>query len=253
MKMKKTNIPKIIHYCWFGGKELPELAVKCIESWKKNLPDYEIKRWDESNCDLTSNTYVKEAYENKKWAFVADYVRLHVLKEYGGIYLDTDVEVLKNFDELLHLVAFTGFESESEITTGILASKKNGKWVTELLKDYDNRHFVLEDGSFDYTTNVVTITNITKKMFKLEENNSYQDFKEVTFYPKDYFCPKDHLTNKINLTENTYCIHHFAATWLKPSAKVKLKIFRLINKVFGEKVSRIVHKVYRILNKTPNE
>lgn len=251
--MKKTNIPKIIHYCWFGGKELPELAVKCIESWKKYLPDYEIKRWDETNFDLNSNTYVKEAYENKKWAFITDYVRLYVLKKYGGIYMDTDVEVIKNLDEFLNLKAFSGFENDTQIPTGIIASEKNGRWVTEQLKYYDNRHFVLEDGSFDYTTNVVTITNITKEMFPLKEKNSFQDFGDVTFYPKDYFCPKDHLTNKINLTKNTYCIHHFAASWLKPSAKIKLRIYRFINKIFGDKVSDFIHKIYRKINKTPNE
>lgn len=249
----KKNIPKIIHYCWFGGKELPELAKKCIDSWEKYLPDYKIMRWDEKNFNLKDNDYVREAYENKKWAFITDYVRLYVLKKYGGIYMDTDVEVLKNLDELLELKAFSGFENEFQIPTGIIASEKNGKWVNKLLQYYDNRHFILEDGSFDYTTNVVTITNITKEMYPFIEKNSYQDFKDVVFFPKDYFCPKDQLTGKIKTTKNTYCIHHFSGSWLKPSAKIKLRIYKVINRVLGEKISKLIYKIYKKINKNPNE
>ena len=148
-------IPKIIHYIWVGGKPLTPLAEKCIQSWKKNCPDYEIKRWDESTFDINQNQYCKEAYESKKWAFVSDYIRLKVLFEYGGIYMDTDVEVIKPLDEFLVHPAFSGFENNTQIPTGIMAAEKNNKWIENLLNDYNHRHFIKEDGSFDYTTNVL--------------------------------------------------------------------------------------------------
>ena len=122
-------IPKIIHYCWFGGNPLPPLALKCIESWKKYCPDYEIKIWDESNFDININKYATEAYEAKKWAFVSDVARLWVLYNYGGIYMDTDLEVIKPLDEFLYHKAFSGFEDEVNIPTGIIASEKNNNWI----------------------------------------------------------------------------------------------------------------------------
>lgn len=211
-------IPRIIHYCWFGRGQKPALAVKCIESWKKYLPDYEIKEWNESNFDVNSNRYVCEAYENRKFAFVTDYVRLYALVKEGGIYMDTDVEVLKSYNPFLHHTAFSGFENNNYVPTGMMASERGGVWVTELLNGYNDREFVNKDGSFDITTNTVTIT---KNMVShgLVLNNTYQDFPYlVTMYPSDYFCPKDHGTGVINLTENTVCIHHFAGSWKSETA-----------------------------------
>ena len=135
-------IPKIIHYCWFGGKPLPELACLCIESWKKFLPEYRIIRWDEESFDINSNTYVKEAYENKKYAFVTDYVRLYALYTHGGIYMDTDVEVRRPLDQFLQHQAFSGFESYHDIPTGIMASEKGFQGIKDQLDYYNNRHFV---------------------------------------------------------------------------------------------------------------
>lgn len=206
-------IPKIIHYCWFGGKPLPPEARKCIESWKKYLPDYEIKEWNEQTFDINSNLYVKEAYENKKYAFVTDYVRLFALASVGGIYMDTDVEVLKSYDPFLHHVAFSGFENNNFVSTGMMASEKGGRWITELLEEYKDRRFIKEDGSFDITTNTVTITNYMIK-HGLVLNNTYQDFPDlVTIYPSDFFCPKDYYTEKIRKTKNTHAIHHFSRSW----------------------------------------
>lgn len=207
-------IPKKIHYCWFGGNPLPKDAQKCIASWRKYLPDYEIKEWNESNFDINSNQYVKEAYENRKFAFVTDYIRLFALYHEGGIYMDTDVEVLKSYDAFLNHRAFSGFENNNYVPTGMMASERHGKWVEELLAEYNDRTFVKDDGSFDTTTNTVTITN---NMIRhgLLQNNTYQDFPGlVTMYPADYFCPKDHATGLIHLTENSVCIHHFACSWL---------------------------------------
>lgn len=207
-------IPKIIHYCWFGGNPLPELAVKCIESWKKYCPDYEIKEWNESNFDLNMFPYAKEAYENRKFAFVTDVVRLYALYTEGGIYMDTDVEVLKPLDEYLKHKAFSGFEDEKLVPTGIMASEKGGIWAKENLEYYNDRHFVKEDGSFDMTTNVNTITDYMLSK-GLVQNNTYQDFPNlITMYPKDYFCPKSYKDGKIYLTSNTATIHHFAGSWL---------------------------------------
>ena len=248
-----SKIPKIIHYCWFGGKELPELAKFCIASWEKYLPDYKIMRWDESNFDLNSNDYVREAYENKKWAFITDYVRLYALKNYGGVYMDTDVEVLKDITSFLDLKAFSGFDNEKQIPTGIMASEKDGRWVNELLKDYDNKHFVNPDGSFDMTTNVVLITNTTKRLYPFVEKNSYQDFGDVVFFPKDYFCPKNHEDGKVYLTDNSYTIHHFNGSWLDDKTKKKRKIYQFITRLFGTKFSGFIKRIYRIFYKNPNE
>ena len=188
-------IPKVIHYCWFGGKEMPKLAKKCIKSWKKYCPDYELKLWNEETFDINSNPYVKEAYENKKFAFVTDYVRLFALYNYGGVYMDTDVEVLKSIDEFLENAAFTGFESSNYVPTGIMASEKKLPIIKSLLDYYTDRHFVNTDGSFDITTNTKTITKILSDK-GLILNNSYQKVEEFTLYPSDYFCPIDWRTNK---------------------------------------------------------
>ncbi len=208
-------IPKKIHYCWFGGKPLPEMAEKCIASWEKYCPDYEIVRWDESNFDLDYCPYVREAFEAKKWAFITDVVRLYVLVNYGGIYMDTDVEVVKPLDDLLRFEAFSGFESETQIPTGLMASEKNQPLFCELLHEYDDAHFLNPDGSFDLTTNVTRITNTCLK-YGFVPNNKQQTVKGFTFLPKDYLCPKDASTRQLNMTENTYTIHHFDGSWLSP-------------------------------------
>ena len=182
-------IPKVIHYCWFGRNPLPELTVKCIESWKKFCPDYEIVRWDESNFDIASCDYAREAYEAKKYAFVSDYARLKVLVDHGGVYMDADVEVIKPLDKFLSEQAFSGFDSLITIPTGIMACEKGFALFADMLREYDTRHFILSDGSFDLTTNVITITNHCKPLGFIP-NNTKQTINGFTLYPKDYFCPK---------------------------------------------------------------
>lgn len=230
-------IPKVIHYCWFGGKPLPDEARKCIESWKKFLPDYKIKEWNESNFDINSNNYVRQAYESRKFAFVTDYVRLYALATEGGIYMDTDVEALKSYNPFLHHVAFSGFENNNFVPTGMMASEAGGKWVTDLLNDYKNRSFIQPDGSLDTTTNTITITNYMLRN-GLIQNNSFQDFPGlVTFYPSEYFCPKEHGSGMIKLTDNSVCIHHFACSWLPWHIKMRHKIKLLVQKLFGEQMA----------------
>lgn len=229
-------IPKKIHYCWFGGNPLPEEARKCIASWKKFLPDYEIKEWNEQNFDINSNLYVQQAYESRKFAFVTDYVRLYALVTEGGIYMDTDVEVIKSFDPFLHHNAFSGFENNNYVPTGMMASEKAGKWATELLEEYDHRAFVNDDGTFDITSNTVTITRYMLKV-GLTQNNTFQDFPGlITIYPADYFCPKDHGTGLIKLTDNSVCIHHFACSWLPHKVRFLHKCKVLAYRIFGERI-----------------
>lgn len=220
-------IPKVIHYCWFGRGKLPDLAKKCIESWKKYCPDYEIKEWNEDNFDLDKYPYVREAYDKRKFAFVTDVVRLYALYHEGGIYMDTDVEVLKPLDRFLAHHAFSGFEDEQFVPTGIMASEKGGKWAKDNLDYYNGKHFLKEDGSVDLTTNVVTITNYMLPL-GLKQDNTYQDFPGlITFYPKDYFCPKSYKDGQIYLTDNTYTIHHFAGSWV-PKPPVKVRLYKVI-------------------------
>lgn len=221
-------IPKIIHYCWFGRNPLPPLAMKCIESWKKYCPDYEIKEWNEDNFDLNSYPYVREAYDKRRFAFVTDVVRLYALYHEGGIYMDTDVEVLKPLDAFLSHHAFSGFEDEMNVPTGIMASEKGGKWAKDNLAYYNNRHFLKADGGVDLTTNVETITNYMLPL-GLKQNNTFQDFPGlITFYPKDYFCPKSYQDGQIYLTENTHTIHHFAGSWITKADRRRAKVYKIL-------------------------
>lgn len=210
-----SQIPKTIHYIWFGGNPLGDKERACIESWKRYCPDYRIVRWDESNFDVRENQYCREAYEAGKWAFVSDYARLWVLVNEGGIYMDTDVEVTKPLDKFLIHEAFSGFETESMIPTGIMACRKGFPLFDQLLHDYDNRHFVKDDGSLDTTTNVLAITEACRER-GFVPNGRYQVVDGFALYPKDWFCPKSYETGLINSTEHTHTIHHFAGSWVSP-------------------------------------
>jgi hypothetical protein len=226
-------IPKTIHYCWFGGNPLPSLAVKCISSWKKYLPDYKIKEWNESNFPIEEFQFAKETLENNKFAFVSDVCRLYALKMDGGVYMDTDVEVLKSLNPFLNKPAFSGFENDDFVPTGIMASEKGGQWVTELLSYYDNRSFFRDNGDFDTTTNTFIITQLMKEKGFIM-NNSFQE-KEgyVSFYPNDYFCPKSYKTGNTDLTENSYCIHHFAKSWVPFHKKWRNILKMYVMSIFG--------------------
>ena len=157
----QQKIPKIIHYCWFGGKDKPEVIKKYINSWKEKLRDYEIKEWNESNFDISSNIFVKQAYESGKYAFVSDYVRVYALYNYGGIYMDTDVEVKQPFsDEILGNDSFWGFEEKNYIATSTIGTKKGNKLIKRFLDSYDGKEFIKEDGEIDTLTNVAIVSNI---------------------------------------------------------------------------------------------
>lgn len=224
-----NNIPKVIHYCWFGRGEKPKLAQKCIKSWKRYLPDYEIIEWNEDNFDINSNQYVKEAYECKRYAFVSDYVRLHALYNHGGIYMDTDIEVLKSLNEFLIHEAFSGFETPKSIPTGIMACKKGFKLFKEFLDYYKDVTFIKEDGTFDVTTNVVIMTKICDK-YGLKKNNQFQNIKGFILYPKTYFCPLNFDGKKSDFTDKTYTIHHFAGSWHSKDEQAYWKKIKKYNK-----------------------
>jgi len=210
-----VKIPKIIHYCWFGGNPLPESVLKCIESWKKYFPDYEIKEWNESNFDINFCEYTKEAYSAKKWAFVSDVARFKILYEYGGLYFDTDVEVLKPFDEIILNGSFMGLESDNPplVATGLgFGARKGEPFLKEMLETYLSKHFVLADGSLD-TTTIVHVTTEKLKSYGLKKSKQVQSVRGINIYPKRYFNPKDSVDGKINITDDTYSIHHYEGSW----------------------------------------
>ena len=219
-------IPKIIHYCWFGKGEMPELYKKCVDSWKKNLPEYQIMRWDEDSFDINTNEYVKRAYENKKYAFVTDYVRLLVLYKYGGIYMDTDVEVVRPLDKFLTCRAFSGFEKKDCVPTGIIGAEKENNVIKDLLSDYDNMAFVKADGSLNLTTNVVTITNYFKK-HKIKLNGKEQIIEGFHMFPQRYFCTNSVLLIFNMTPKNVYTIHHYGGGWDKDGKKIQNLPFRI--------------------------
>lgn len=225
-------IPKIINYCWFGGSKLPSYVEKCIETWQKYCPEYEIVRWDESNFDINMFEYTKEAYELGKYAFVSDVARLYIIANNGGFYLDTDVELIKSLDSLRNYDAYMGIESgKNNISTGLgFGAVKNHPLVIENLNAYKNRHFIL-NGKPDLTT-CVTITKevLSKHIHNLSVKNDKQEYSignsTITILPKDVLCPYDLKTNKLNITDNTVTIHHYKASWKdKPEHLLRLKMF----------------------------
>lgn len=206
-------IPKVIHYCWFGGNPKPKLAEKCIRSWKKYCSDYEIVEWNEDNFDLTSvPQYVRQAMEAGRWAFVTDYVRLRALTEQGGIYMDTDVELVKSLDPYLRHQAFAGFESQVGVQTGLLACEKDFPLFREFLGHYDHASFLLPDGTLDTTTNVQVLTDLCLKK-GLVCNDRLQTVAGLTIYPKEVFCPVDFDTRLLKKTRKTVAIHWFSGSW----------------------------------------
>lgn len=227
-------ITKTIHYCWFGRGELPEKAKQCIESWKKFCPDYEIKEWNEDNFDMNSCAYVKEAYEAKKWAFVSDYARFEILYKYGGLYFDTDVELVKSFDDIVSKGTFMGLQSgkktvhgmEYEVNPGLgLGSEPGVEVFKEIIEFYHQLHFVTGNGGQNIKTIVDYTTEILKK-HGMVNANIIQQVAGITVYPADFFCPLDFNTGVLTTTENTHSIHHFVASWFTPLDWAILKIER---------------------------
>lgn len=221
-------ISKRIHYFWFGGEKKPDSVIKCINTWKKYCPDYEIIEWNESNSNINFCDFTKKAYEAKKYAFVSDVLRLWVVYTYGGIYLDTDVELLKSYDDFLENDGFIGFENNDYVNTGQgFGADKGNKIIGEMLDFYK-----LLD--FD-ENNIIKCTEINTKILVnngLVLNGDFQNINGFVVYPQNYFNPYDDTTGKLNKTDSTYSIHWYAKTWMKRS-KAKDRLIKLIHRVFG--------------------
>ncbi len=216
-------IPKTIHYCWFGGRRLPMIAKKCIRSWKKYFPEYEIREWNESNFDVNAIPYTAEAYKAKKYAFVSDYVRFWVLYRYGGIYFDTDVEVIRSMDDIINLGPFMGCEKAGKVAPGLGLGAPSGLGLyKEILDLYQSLHFLNADGSLNMTTVVQYTTGLLCKK-GLGNINEIQYVAGVYIYPKEYFSPVDYSTMHPHITPNTYTIHYFVSSWKKVNWKRKVK------------------------------
>lgn len=224
-------IPKIIHYCWFGRSPLPTLAIKCIESWKKYFPDYEIREWNEDNFDIDIIPYTSQAYQASKYAFVSDYARFWILYQYGGIYFDTDVEVIKTMDDIIVRGPFMGCEMECSKSVNLMVNPGLGFGVNpghdlikEMLDKYSKLSFFLPNGMY----NQVTVVNYTSDLlfkYGLKNENIIQEVAGIYIYPKEYFCPKDYVTNKLVITERTCSIHHYSASWKSQWERKILRIW----------------------------
>lgn len=242
-------IPKKIHYCWFGGNPLPELAVKCIESWKKHCPDYEIIEWNESNFDVDAALFTKIAYKEKKYAFVTDYARLFIILNSGGIYLDTDVELIKNLDDLLDQEAYVGTENFGALINpgSGFGAVKGSKIIAEFLNVYHNKSFENADGVLNMTPITCLLTPVLKEK-GWKEDNSKQTIGGITVYPTEYFCPKDY-DNILKVTDKTYSIHHFSGSWIDDDMKKNNEKQAKMSKRYGIKVGLIFSYVRKVYNR----
>lgn len=230
--MGNKQIPKIIHYCWFGRNPLPPTAIKCMESWKRLLPDYEIMQWNEDNFDTRINPYVEEAYHMKKYAFVSDFARFWVLYNYGGIYFDVDVELLKPIDDILARGPYMGLEEFAGSYTykGLKAAPNAGlgmatyprmKFLDDVLKYYDGKHFISSKGELQYKTVVLIVADVLLEKQCLIDPKNITSCSDIYLYPEEYFNPKCLATKTTTLTENTRSIHHYAGTWVDHKVKNK--------------------------------
>ena len=234
-------IPKIIHLCWLSGDPYPPKIAKCLKSWEKYLPDYEIILWDTKRFDLNSSIWVKQAFENKKYAFAADYIRFYALYHMGGIYLDSDVEVLKAFDELLDLPYFVGAEKAQTPEAAIIGAEKGCDWIKQCLDYYQNRLFVKEDGSLDIRKlPEIMVEQLGKlkplRVLSLEDSLNIRNLdmqKEVLVFNDMFFSPKVFDSREVEITPYTYAIHHYQNSWFSPKAKAYYRSRAFLIKIFG--------------------
>ena len=223
-------IPKKIHYCWFGNSKMPQQAIKCILSWKKYCPDYEIIEWNEKNYDVYQNPYTTYTYNNKKFAFLSDYARLQIVLQEGGIYFDVDVEVVKSFDDLLCYPAFFGFETENYINTGIgFGAESGNRIVEEMLMEYQ----LLLDG--EHGTIGCPILNTQALLKKgLQQNGETQCVDGAQIFPIAYFNPYDDATGRLGKYEETYSIHWFAKSWMGKGTVMRSNLLKPVHRIFGK-------------------
>ena len=221
-------IPKIIHYCWLSNEPYPSIVEHCIKTWKLILPDYNFILWNSETFNLNHNKWVSQSFNSNKYAFTADYIRLYVLYKYGGIYLDTDVEVLKSFNDLLNTNSFIGLEQGGEFEAAVIGSVQHSSWLEEVLKYYDNREFIINDKIYDTTPLPIILDKYLNFNFSQLNDN-------INIYNSDYFSPKNRYSNKLILTNNTYCVHHFNASWVDCNFKniFKHKLHKTLISIFN--------------------
>ena len=242
--MEKKELNKTIHYCWFGRGEKPEIIKKCMESWSKICPGYEIIEWNEDNFDINICPYVKQAYEAKKYAFVSDYARFYVLNKFGGVYLDTDVELIKDITPLLK-EDFTGFENDTSVATGlIMYCCADNELCQAMLEEYNCDAFIKEDGSLNMRTVCERVTDwLVERGLQLD--GTTQRVAGYTIYSAEYFNPTDMRTGKVTITCNTYSIHKYAASWCSKAEVRRGKIYKFIARVVGVKFADKIRKMIR--------
>lgn len=240
-------IPKIIHYCWFGRGQMPELAQKCIASWKKFLPDYEIKEWNEDNFDVNIIPYTQEAYKAKKYAFVSDYARFWILYQYGGLYFDTDVEIIRPMQKIIEHGAFMGCEHDATETTlpcvapGLgLGVEAHSALYKDILDLYASLHFRNPNGTLNFKT-VVQYTTEVLVRYGLACQFGLQFVGGISIYPKEYFCPIDYRTKECVITSQTVSIHHYAESWHGS----KHKLYKILSKILGKKMVHILSELLK--------
>ena len=214
-------IPKIIHYCWFGRGEMPPIIKKCMKSWKKHCPDWKIICWNEDNFDVQSSAFTRQAYEAKKYAFVADYVRLKALYEMGGVYLDTDQELRKPLDPFLHHRAFAGFLNKYEVSAGVIGAEPGHELIREMLQAYSDKVFLSEKGE-DLTPNTKGITGMLQER-GLIIDDTYQEIGQIAIYPQTYFCPTSCITVEHCISKDTVSVHHWAGSWHTEKGRKDMK------------------------------
>lgn len=240
-------IPKIIHYCWFGNNPLPELAKKCITSWKKFLPDYEIKEWNENNYDIRKIPYISQAYDAKKFAFVSDYARFDILYQYGGVYFDTDVELIKDFRPIIEKGAFIGVEKGSRIllNAGLgIASPALSPVYAEILDSYQSENFLYPNGAFNLKTVVDRVSEIFAKHGYVEKD-ILQIVANTIVYPSEFFCPKNLYTGEFCVTANTFAIHHYEGSWCSDDDKKAIVLHQKIFSII--KIDLLAKSIFYIL------
>lgn len=226
---------KTIHYFWFGGNEKSKTIERCITSWKEHFPDFEIKEWNEANFDVRQNKYISQAYDKKKYAFVSDFARFKILYEQGGLYFDTDVEVIKPFNALLEYDAFTGFETEEFVNPGLVlwSKKQKNEMLGEILDTYSQLEFINPDGTQNTVTICKYFTDLLKKYGLKADNGTVQKVGSFSVFPREYFCPFDDLTGVLNKTENTCAIHWYSKSWMNKRDIIRNRITRILHRFLG--------------------
>lgn len=247
-------IPKKIHYCWLSDNPFPDLIARCMDSWQKILPDYEFVLWNRKRFNIDQNAWVSEAFAAGKYAFAADYIRLHALYEEGGIYLDADVEVLRSFDEFLNDRSFIGFEESGDLEPAVIGAEKGCAWIAACIDHYRGRHFVQLDGSLETTPLPLIVEDGLKRlglMLPVAPTTARVEREGINFYPADYFSPKDTLGGVLKNTPRTVAIHHFDGQWVEHTAAyaIKQRIHKILNILFGAKNHRRIVKALRVLKK----